>query len=74
MSAYSDYKSGGITESQYRHACRQEQAFDERSEREPNPCKGCPNYEIQETEEGTMAYFLLGEIHCDRYDGEGGEI
>ena len=70
MSAYSDYKSGCITESQYRHACRQEQAFDERTERDPNPCKGCPNFEIQEAEDGAVAYCLLGNETCDRYDGD----
>lgn len=68
MSAYSDYKSGGITESQYRAIRRREQAEDDRMEREPNPCKGCPNFEIQEAEDGAAAYCLLGDENCDRYD------
>lgn len=63
MSAYSDYKCGAIEEWQYRAACREEDR-----DYDYNPCKNCPNYEIEDAEDGTYAYCLLGETHCDRED------
>ena len=63
MSAYSDYKCGAIEEWQYRAACRMEEGEENR---ELNPCKGCPNFEIQDAEDGCAAYCLIGEENCDR--------
>lgn len=59
MSAYSDYKSGAIEEWQYRAICRMEEEREE-----SNPCKGCPNFEVEEDEAGKYAYCLLE--NCDR--------
>lgn len=64
MSSYSDYKSGAIEDWQYRQACEREN-----SDYNYNPCKNCPNYEIEEDEAGKYAYCLLGETHCDREEG-----
>lgn len=34
-----------------------------------NPCKGCPNFEVEEDEAGKYAYCILGGgENCDRGD------
>ena len=65
MSAYSDYKSGAIEEWQYRAICRMEEGEENR---EPNPCEGCPNFEVEEDEAGEYAYCILE--NCDRKESE----
>jgi hypothetical protein len=57
MSAYSDWKCGSLEDWQYESICREEEG---EYEYEINPCDGCPNYEIQDGEDGKFGYCILG--------------
>ena len=36
---------------------------------EPNPCKGCPNFEVVDWEGGTDSFCVIGTENCDREEG-----